>query len=117
MRKHDVVRAGFTLAVGFVAGVAFIVACPRPEGGQSDTGSTTTLFGTSSGTIGGPGTASAATAGDTTPCANWSLRYDLVDHSTDQSGQFDVTPGFEPLQAFPASPYQVGIISRQCADG
>src|SRR5690242_11158430 len=95
-------RQSVFLLLGFVGGVAFVVACPRPSGGGGEgSGSSATSsssgVSTSTGTGIGPGTASAAT-GDGVPCDAWEINFERKSHDFTVDESLAVAAGWEPFQ-------------------
>jgi hypothetical protein len=96
--------------LGFIAGVAFVVACPDPRGASETTSGDTS---TSSGTL-GPGSATAATGGDGSPCEQWEVRIEQVQIQTEDAVTLSVSPGFEPFQVTYDNVDVVRVTSRRC---
>lgn len=98
------------VGLGFVAGIAFVVACPSPQDVMTGLGSSD---GSSSGGLFGSSTASAADI--ESECMQWQVQ--AVNLPVSPSGGFEtdnvtVLPaGWAP---FSSSPY--GVLLRRCAD-
>ncbi len=98
-------------ALGFIAGVAFIVACPDGTslpgagtgGGSTGRGDSTSDWAGSTGWV---GTASAG-GGVPSDCATWELRTDALDFT----GTVSLPAGWDPFAATDGH-----AVSRRCLD-
>ncbi len=110
-----VARRYLFLVIGFVSGVVFVVACPRPSGtGSGGSWTSSTGTGMSSETL-GPETASAATGGEAFPCDSWEVRFKRMAHYFEDDETLAITAGWEPFQVEGYDADNVTIISRRCA--